>query len=77
MPVWAVTGAGTETVNSGSTRATRGIIASDRRLFFTAGASTEITAFFVASLPVPAVVGIAIMGSGGTVSCRPLPTPSR
>ena len=36
-----------------------------------------MTALRVASLPVPAVVGMAMTESGGSVSCSPRPTPSK
>ncbi len=68
---------GTLTVSSGSIRTSLGTIRSDRRLFFEAGSSHEMTAFFVASLPVPAVVGTATTGSGGSLIVSPRPTPSR
>ena len=48
-----------------------------RRLTFRCCCVTLITAFFVTSAPVPAVVGIATNGSGGPSNSRPLPTTSR
>ena len=77
MPLAAVTSAGTLTVNSGSTRAIRGIKRSSRRLFLKGGSYDEITAFFVASAPVPAVVGMANTGKGGFTICKSRPTFSK
>jgi hypothetical protein len=54
---------------------------SARRLFLNGGSSEsrseEMTAFLVASEPVPAVVGTATTGSGSRSNCSPRPTPSR
>ena len=77
MPVWAVTAGGTLTANSGSITTARGIIQSLRKLFLNGGSNDDSTAFLVASLPVPAVVGKATIGSGRAVILSPLPTPSR
>ena len=49
---------------------------SERRLVLKGGSYEEMTAFLVASLPVPAVVGTASSGSGRAVIFNPVPTPS-
>ena len=77
MPVWAVISRGRLSVNSGSTSTTFGTIKSDRKLFLNGGSNDEMTAFLVASVPVPAVVGIASKGRGGRSIVSPRPTPSR
>src|SRR5579862_2447790 len=76
-PVLAVTAGGSPYVNSGSSSATRGSISGLRMLAFTPCSVDPRTALRVTSLPVPAVVGTAINGSGVTVMIRPFPTPSR
>ena len=66
-----------DAVRSGSTSAARGTIIGLRMLFLNRRRGQEITAFRVASAPVPAVVGTATMGSGHCRMARPRPTPSR
>ena len=66
-----------EAVRSGSTSATLGTIIGLRMLFLNRRRGQEITAFRVASAPVPAVVGTATTGSGHCPIVRPRPTPSR
>lgn len=64
-PVAAVMFEGVLSVNIGSTMTLSGIIKRCRRLTFTLASGRAITALRVASAPVPAVVGMAIMGAGG------------
>ena len=65
MPLAAVTGGGQDTVSSGSTSATRGIISGLRRLALIRCAGEASTALAVTSAPVPAVVGTATQGTAG------------
>ena len=76
-PLAAVTGGGHDTVSSGSTSATRGIISGLRRLALSRCPGAASTAFAVTSAPVPAVVGTATHGRAGRVISRPAPTTSR
>ena len=76
-PLAAVTGGGQETVSSGSTSATRGIIIGLRRLALSRCSGTASTALAVTSAPVPAVVGTATNGRAGWVIFWPAPTTSR
>ena len=76
-PVAAVMFGGALMVNIGSTITLSGIMELWRRLTFTLAAGIAITAFRVASAPVPAVVGTAIMGAGGWSSGFPSPMISR
>ena len=76
-PLAAVTGGGQDTVSSGSTSATRGIISGLRRLALRWCSGTASTALAVTSAPVPAVVGTATQGAAGRVIFRPAPTTSR
>ena len=77
IPLAAVISFGQLSVSSGSTRAISGTklscLSDLLNPFFPI---REITAFFVASLPVPEVVGIAIKGSF-VPGCSLFPTPSR
>ena len=73
----AVIARGRPIVNSGSTIARRGNIPSERRLAFTPCSGERNTALRVTSLPVPAVVGTAIIGTDGCVRGCPRPTISR
>ncbi len=77
MPVRAVTAGGREYVSSGSTMARRGSIQALRRLTLTRCWWEASTALRVTSDPVPAVVGMAMKGSGGLISGWPLPMTSR
>ena len=61
----------------GSTIATSGSIEAARRLAFRPNLFDFNTAFLVASLPGPLVVGTAIYGSGLFLMGRPLPMTSR
>ncbi len=76
-PELAVTAGGSVYVRLGSTRATRASIDGLRRLTLTRCRGEARTAFRVTSLPVPAVVGIAIHGTEGRSSGRPAPMTSR
>src|SRR6478672_7193187 len=76
-PLAAVTGGGHDTVSSGSTSATRGIISGLRRLAFRRCPGTASTALAVTSAPVPAVVGTATQGAASWVIFCPDPTTSR
>ena len=67
IPDRAVTSGGTPTPSSGSTSATRGSRCSLRMLALNCRSGEPITAFRVASAPVPAVVGIAIHATAGVV----------
>ncbi len=57
--------------------ATRATMRSSRSETLRRWAGTSITAFFVASDPVPEVVGSATKGSGAAVSGKPFPITSR
>ena len=76
MPVLAVTAGGKSWVNTGSTRATCGTMLTLRILALTPCVSEVSTALRVTSDPVPAVVGIASMGSDGLAIGWPRPTTS-
>jgi hypothetical protein len=67
MPDEAVTQAGHVTVRSGSTSATRGQFRTSNRFIFLLRSVSVMTADGLTSLPVPAVVGIAMTGSGSRV----------
>mmetsp|Transcript_2591 Transcript_2591/g.7797 ORF Transcript_2591/g.7797 Transcript_2591/m.7797 type:complete len:225 (-) Transcript_2591:224-898(-) len=77
MPAAAVTDLGVLTCSDGSTTANVGIISSERMETFRSSWTDFTTAFLVTSDPVPAVVGIAITGSGRFSSGRPLPMTSQ
>ena len=64
-PVAAVTAGGAVVVKLGSTTATSGMRAGPFNSIFTWVSSSVITVNMVASEPVPAVVGIATMGTKG------------
>src|SRR5262245_1824659 len=64
-PTCAVRGLGIENVSSQSTMATVGMSFASRIIIFTLREVSVITATFVASLPVPAVVGTATNGGPG------------
>ncbi len=68
IPDAAVTGAGQDSVRSGSTSAIRGQLRMSKRFIFFLRAVSVMTADGLTSLPVPAVVGIAMTGSGSCVS---------
>ncbi len=72
MPVSAVTRAGCVTVRSGSSTATRNDAFLSPQAIFTCVSASLMSANDCASLPVPAVVGTAIIGSIGPVA---LPVP--
>ena len=72
MPVSAVTRGGCETVSAGSSSATRNEAFLSPQAILTCVLASEISANDCVSLPVPAVVGTAIIGSIGRVA---LPTP--
>ena len=55
-------------VRSGSTRETRGQLRTSKRFIFFIRSVSVITAEGLTSLPVPAVVGIAIVGNGSSRS---------
>lgn len=76
-PVAAVMFGGVLRVNIGSTITLSGIMERWRRLTFTLASGIAITAFRVTSAPVPAVVGMAIIGAGGWSSGFPSPRISR
>ncbi len=76
-PVLAVTAGGIEALNSGSTSATAGRSCMPRRLTFTPCSGERITALRVTSVPVPAVVGMAMHGTEDFVSASPRPMTSR
>src|SRR5512139_1795164 len=77
MPQAAVTCGGQVRVSSGSTIAHTGVKLSWRSDFLKPSLPTLLmTAFFVASLPVPAVVGTAMKGKVFP-GCVLVPTPSR
>ena len=72
MPVSAVTRGGCVTVSAGSSSATRKVAFLSPQAILTCVSASEIRANDCVSLPVPAVVGTAIIGSIGWVA---LPTP--
>ena len=76
-PEARVTARGVLSVSDGSTIARSGSMRSSRRLTLRCCSGTLITAFFVTSAPVPAVVGMATNGSGLASNRRPVPTTSR
>ena len=76
-PVAAVTLRGSDQVSSGSTTARRGSIPAERRLALTRCSGLASTALRVTSLPVPAVVGMAMQGAAGAESGWPRPITSR
>ena len=65
MPVSAVTRGGCVSVNSGSNSATRKLAFLSPQAIFTCVLASLISANDCVSLPVPAVVGTAIIGSIG------------
>ena len=74
-PCRAVNFAGTDTISSGSTIDSTGKVKSPPKPIFSCRSSLVITAQGSASVPVPAVVGIATMGSAPATG-RPLPLPA-
>jgi len=73
IPVAAVRPGGRETVSSGSRIARSGIMKGLLNSSFSPWASSRMTAAMVTSLPVPAVVGMAMKGRNGWV-IRPAPS---
>ena len=71
-PVEAVIVFGIVSVASGSTTAISGTSPSPLRSIFTSVAASVITVNFVASEPVPAVVGMAVMGGNLPVISFPI-----
>ena len=72
MPVSAVTRGGCVTVSSGSRIATRNAARLSPQAILTCVSASAMSAYDCVSLPVPAVVGTAIIGSSGPVA---LPSP--
>ena len=77
MPELAVTFLGQPSVNSGSTIEMVATILSLRMERLKPAVNDPITEFLVTSLPVPAVVGTAMKGTGSFSTFLPLPTTSR